>query len=120
MRSLFSQASDYLKLRQAHIERRIEFHAAGDDQTGPWADIPLEDTFKWTLFQQLYYESDLFKWHRDNYLGQDGVLDVEELKRIWVENEQSYEKTFTQAARQRTALEISGNRRKMGQGVRKP
>ncbi|KAF9939785.1 hypothetical protein BGZ67_008893 [Mortierella alpina] len=115
-----AQASDYLKLRQAHIERRIEFHAAGDDQTGPWADIPLEDTFKWTEFQQLYYESDLFKWHRDNYLGQDGVLDVEGLKRIWVENEQSYEKTFTQAARQRTALEISGNRRKIGQGVRRP
>ncbi|KAF9965029.1 hypothetical protein BGZ70_005521 [Mortierella alpina] len=115
MRSLFSQASDYLKLRQAHIERKIEFHAAGDALTGPWVDIPLEDTFQWTEFQQLYHESDLFKWHRENYLGQDGVLDVEGLKRIWVENEQNYEKTFTQAARQRIALELSGNRRKVEQ-----
>ncbi|CAO3571933.1 unnamed protein product [Mortierella alpina] len=109
-------ASDYLKLRQAHIERRIEFHAAGDDQTGPWVDIPLEDTFQWTEFQQLYQESDLFKWHRENYLAQDGVLDVEGLKRIWVENEQSYEQTFTQAARWRIVLELSGNRRKSQPG----
>jgi len=143
MRSLFRQASDYLKLRQTEIERLIEFplspssslspcsspyhktEALGDGVGNGEAALPmgtrmrLEDSFNWKEFEQLYYQSDLFKWHRDYYTdsdddGDDGsengtnneecsetVLDIDEMKAIWMENELAYEKAFSEGARKR-------------------
>ncbi|KAK3817232.1 MAG: hypothetical protein J3Q66DRAFT_400550 [Benniella sp.] len=163
MRSLFSQASDYLKLRQTELERRIEFsegcsghhnpqshlsltllnaqgnsneghhnpltgdessrnrtadedkHSEPDPSIGRLARMTLEDSFNWNEFQQLYYESDLFQWHREAYLGNDGILDLEEMKRLWVENERCYEKSFVEGAKKRFLQDGSKNSKKARQ-----
>ncbi|KAF9987487.1 hypothetical protein BGZ65_003374 [Modicella reniformis] len=171
MQSLFKQASNYLRLRHAEIERRIEFsedvgdngynHDQGQDRQGcscprhrrlslptpsnardndgdnfydPLIDdkggggggdgheckeeqdenyrlndpiigglsrMTLEDSFNWKEFQQLYSHSDLFLWHREAYLGDDVILDLEKMKRIWVENEERYEESFIEGAKKR-------------------
>ncbi|KAK3847194.1 MAG: hypothetical protein J3R72DRAFT_512328 [Linnemannia gamsii] len=90
MRSLFRQASDYLKLRQTEIERLIEFPLLSQEYECEDASEPmpkmttttvmtmtmmrgrrmltrLEDSFNWKEFEGLYHRSDLFKWHRDYY-----------------------------------------------------
>ncbi|KAF9362745.1 hypothetical protein BGX34_005573 [Mortierella sp. NVP85] len=155
-------ASDYLKLRQTELERRIEFsegcsshhdphyhlsltplHAQGssneshynpltgdesgdrtidedkhsepDPSIGRLARMTLEDSFNWKEFQQLYYESDLFQWHREAYLGNDGILDLEEMKRLWVENERCYEKSFVEGAKKRFLQDGSKNSKKARQ-----
>ncbi|KAG0249687.1 hypothetical protein BG011_009034 [Mortierella polycephala] len=127
-------ASNYLKLRQTEIEHRIEFPTSpsamssdgdrnGSDcnnnheqrnevSHGGLTDMPFEDSFNWKEFEQLYYESDLFKWHRDNYLGVDRTLDIEDMKRVWIENEILYEKAFVETARRRIAQEGSRNAKK--------
>ncbi|KAG0232563.1 hypothetical protein BGX31_005114 [Mortierella sp. GBA43] len=151
MRSLFSQASDYLKLRQTELERRLEFSEGYGDGTsdsdhprrsnpldiqdscndddennqdrgeitdpsvGGLARMTLEGSLNWKEFQQLYYESDLFKWHREAYLGRDGMLDLEEMKRIWIDNEKSYEKSFLDGARKRILQDGSKNAKKTRQ-----
>ncbi|KAK3832291.1 MAG: hypothetical protein JOS17DRAFT_790355 [Linnemannia elongata] len=119
MRSLFRQASDYLKLRQTEIERLIEFpllshgHELSEEEGGRGMMMRLEDSFNWREFEMLYPESDLFKWHReyltvhDNENGDNEglVLDVEEMKAIWMENELAYEKAFSEGARKRITQE---------------
>lgn len=165
MRSLFSQASDYLKLRQTELERRIEFsegsndhydhqqlpspiaysaqenssesvpspltsnksgsnseddggtkgkekYEATDPSIGGLARMTLEESFNWKEFQQLYYESDLFKWHREAYLENDGMADLDEMKRIWIENEKCYERSFIEGARKRFQQDGSKNAKK--------
>ncbi|KAF9180767.1 hypothetical protein BGZ51_005912 [Haplosporangium sp. Z 767] len=86
-------------------QRNERFH-------GGLTDMTLEDSFNWKEFEQLYYESDLFKWHRDNYLGVDQVLNVEDMKRVWIENEIIYEKAFAETARRRIAQEGPRNAKK--------
>lgn len=119
MRSLFRQASDYLKLRQTEIERLIEFpllshgHGSSEEEGGRGRMLRLEDSFNWREFELLYPESDLFKWHRENLTDNDDengdiegvVLDVEEMKAIWMENELAYEKAFSEGARKRITQE---------------
>lgn len=119
MRSLFRQASDYLKLRQTEIERLIEFpflsngHGSSEEEGGRGRMLKLEDSFNWREFELLYPESDLFKWHREYYtdhVNENGdnegvVLDVEEMKAIWMENELAYEKAFSEGARKRITQE---------------
>jgi hypothetical protein len=132
MRSLFRQASDYLKLRQTEIERLIEFPLLSNEYDGEGGMmgggggggggrgkmLSLEDSFNWKEFEVLYPESDLFKWHRECYANNDGnddddengneeevTLDVEEMKAIWMENELAYEKAFSKGARKRITQE---------------
>ncbi|OAQ24178.1 hypothetical protein K457DRAFT_142107, partial [Linnemannia elongata AG-77] len=79
MRSLFRQASDYLKLRQTEIERLIEFpllshgygYGSSEEEGGKRRMLRLEDSFNWKDFELLYPESDLFKWHREYYTDYD-------------------------------------------------
>ncbi|KAF9086362.1 hypothetical protein BGX23_008939 [Mortierella sp. AD031] len=145
MRSLFRQASDFLKLRQTEIERQIEFplshqndmwgneKAEGEEMKGNkdtvgtmvmMTRMRLEDSFNWKEFEQLYYHSDLFKWHRDIFLKDNdtndnnnmgAVLDIEEMKAVWMENELAYEKAFSEGARKRIALD--GFRTTIGFGI---
>ncbi|KAF9897419.1 hypothetical protein BX616_005637 [Lobosporangium transversale] len=159
MRSLFGQASSFLKLRQAEIERQIEFSESittatlleknipllspsslpsttkmmntsisdNDSESqkntyvaltaGHLAIMSLENSFNWEEFTQLYYESDLFKWHRNHYLGTNGVLDLEAMKHVWMENELAYEKAFVEGARKRILQE--GGSKKLGQRIRR-
>lgn len=126
MRSLFRQASDYLKLRQTEIERLIEFPLPSNKDDGERGMIgggrerilSLENSFNWKEFEVLYSESDLFKWHREYFVSNDNddneyengkedemVLDVEEMKAIWMENELAYEKAFSEGARKRLTQE---------------
>ncbi|KAF8934506.1 hypothetical protein BGZ58_005665 [Dissophora ornata] len=146
MRSLFGQASDFLKLRQTELERQIEFSEIDDRHNkldreantmpgvddkgsnelsansggrGGLARLALEDSFNWKEFQQLYYDSDLFQWHRDKYLQSDGNLNLEEMKRVWMENERCYEKVFLEGARRRILQNGSRNVKKAGQRPRK-
>ncbi|KAG0004035.1 hypothetical protein BGZ65_001039 [Modicella reniformis] len=108
MRLLFHQASNNLKPRYAEIERRIK---SSGDVGDTWHDYDNADPFNWKEFEQLYYESYLFKWHRDAYL-EDGILDLEEMKRIWMEKEKSYEKSFIDDAKKRISQDESKNIKK--------
>ncbi|KAF9580680.1 hypothetical protein BGW38_002579 [Lunasporangiospora selenospora] len=147
MRSLFEQASNYMKLRQAEIERRIESLASANtiqtenpvdmlepdmacemdsrERTADYQieDKPIELSFNWNEFVQLYQESDLFRWHHEvsdtqslqdersqgwprrrwGGLDRNGVLDIAEMKRIWIEKELTYERAFVEGAKKRIA-----------------
>ncbi|KAF9999144.1 hypothetical protein BGZ65_005458, partial [Modicella reniformis] len=101
MQSLFDQASEYLKRRHAEIERRIDSEDVGGNSHG----YDYDDPFDWNEFEQLYYRCDLFKWHRDAYLGDDGILNLEGMKLIWME----YEKSFIEDTKKRIFQNRSKN-----------
>ncbi|KAG0370483.1 hypothetical protein BGZ54_006135 [Gamsiella multidivaricata] len=130
MRRVFRRASNYMKLRHAELECQIEDDPlpkkqksetidtkiestdhvtthdgddGDDDGARKLAYMPLEKSFDWDEFERYYYESDLFAWHREEYLGSNGVLDLEELKRVWIENEKWNEQSFLKGARKRMA-----------------
>ncbi|KAF9972908.1 hypothetical protein BGZ65_009549 [Modicella reniformis] len=112
MRSLFIRASNYLERRYAEIERRIKSSEdVGDNGHG----YDHMESLNWKEFERLYYESDLFKWHREDYLGDDGILDLEGMKRIWVESEERYEKWFIEVAKKRIFQDGSKNVKKTKQ-----
>ncbi|KAF9956918.1 hypothetical protein BGZ65_002354 [Modicella reniformis] len=109
MRSLLEQAFDRSKRRHAEIERRIKCSEV-KGENGHGHDH--EEPFSWEKFRQLYYRSDLFKWHRDVYLGDDGILDLEEMKRTWVENEERRKKKFIKAVKKCISEDGSENIKK--------
>ncbi|KAG0305664.1 hypothetical protein BGZ98_003774 [Dissophora globulifera] len=116
------------------LERQIEFsESVGDDDdsalgysadiaisrqvgigrgTDGLARLTLEDSFSWKEFETLYYDSDLFKWHRQEYLGESGAPNLDEMKRIWMDNERNYEKSFLEGARRRIQQDGSRNAKK--------
>ncbi|GJJ68899.1 hypothetical protein EMPS_01245 [Entomortierella parvispora] len=125
-RSLFLESASNLKHRQEVIQRQLKFpsslssssdslahHGETEDGVGSEATVPrrvtpirIEDSFDWEEFQELYPQTDLFRWYREKSLTGDMALDVEEMRRIWIENETNYEKAFIEGAKKRIAQEM--------------
>ncbi|KAG0001365.1 hypothetical protein BGZ65_003549 [Modicella reniformis] len=98
-----------------------------DPSIGGLARMTLEDALDWNEFKQLLSDPiigglarndprgihsigksssncDLFLWHREAYLGDDGILDLE--------NEERYEKSFIEGAKKRIFQDGSKNVKK--------
>ncbi|KAF9114685.1 hypothetical protein BGX27_010171 [Mortierella sp. AM989] len=94
MRSLFWQVSNRLKLRHAEIERLLA-HPSSKSVL----EVSLEEAFDWAEFGRLYELSDLFQWHKDGHLGSGEVLDLDEIREGWLEDERIYEKDYIEVAK---------------------
>ncbi|KAF8986133.1 hypothetical protein BGZ46_009244 [Entomortierella lignicola] len=113
MRSLFDRQSNFMKLRQAEIERLIEFPELNSRNSSPGGsqsnvngskntlNMNLEECFNWEEFAMLYESSDLFKQYRETFQNPGEATDYEGIKQTWLRNEIEYEKKFIECAKSR-------------------
>jgi len=127
-RSLFLESASNLKHRQEVIQLQLKFpssssssssdsasnHGEGEDgvegeaiSTRRVMPVSIEDAFDWGEFQELYFQTDLFRWYRERSQTGDTDLDLQEMRRIWIENETNYEKAFIEGAKKRLAQEMA-------------